>query len=202
MSQVIYHYDPATGDFTGADMARESPMEPGVFLVPANATTEEPPLCQADQRPVYIDGGWVIRAVEQPTPEPEPSLEDIRQMVGELIKAERDTRIQCGGYPVDGYWFHSDGYSLAQQQGLILAAMLVQAAGGDMDAPLIPTQWQTMGGNQVTMTARLALRLLPAGMGQQGAIFDASKVHLAALKDAADPAGYDFSGGWPKVFGE
>lgn len=119
----------------------------------------------------------------------------------EFIKAERDRRTQTGGYPLDGFWFHSDVYSLSQQQGLILAAMQVQASGGDMNAPLMATPWYAMGGVPVEMTASLALRLLPAAMAQQVAIFDAAKAHKAALEDSADPACYDFSGGWPQAFG-
>lgn len=125
-----------------------------------------------------------------------------RASVLKAINAKRDQLTQNGGYPLDGFWFHSDSYSLSQQQGLILAAMQVQAAGGDMDAPLLPTAWKTMGGNRVPMTARLALRLLPAAMAQQGEIFDAAEAHGVAMMESPDPASYDYSGGWPQVFGE
>lgn len=54
--KTIYHYDLMTGEFYAAGPARESPLEPGVFLIPAGATELEPPA-----RPA---GGAVVFDVE------------------------------------------------------------------------------------------------------------------------------------------
>lgn len=43
MSQTVYNYDPRTRIYTGASQADESPLEPGVYLIPAHATTIELP---------------------------------------------------------------------------------------------------------------------------------------------------------------
>ena len=43
MSQTVYNYDPHTRIYTGASQADESPLEPGVYLIPAHATTIELP---------------------------------------------------------------------------------------------------------------------------------------------------------------
>ncbi|MDO8931224.1 MAG: DUF4376 domain-containing protein [Rhodocyclaceae bacterium] len=129
---------------------------------------------------------------------------DIVASIFDDVKKLRDAATQTGGYPVEHngtiYWFHSDAYSLIQQQGLIAAAMSVEAAGGDMSAPLIPVPWKTLGGIRVPMTATLALKLLPASFAQQGAIFNCADVILAQLEAAEFPETVDIHAGWPAVY--
>lgn len=130
-----------------------------------------------------------------------PINPQIKTDMWEAIKGERDRRTQ-GGYPVSTWWFHSDAYSLAQQQGLILAAMQAKAAGADMSAPLSSEPWKTMSGEKIVMTGALALQLLPAAIAQQAAIYAVAETHKAAMEASTDPGSYDFSTGWPKIFGE
>lgn len=110
----------------------------------------------------------------------------------EEIKAERDRRTEQGGYKVGTKWFHSDQKSRSQQLGLVLL-------GANIPANL---QWKTMDGSFVTMTAALAQQLLAAAAASDQAIFAAAEAHRQAMEASADPAAYDFSTGWPKVFGE
>lgn len=73
----IYNYHPATKVFVGESVADESPLEEGVFLVPANATTIAPPAIPADSVAVFENGGWRIAAIEKPpTPEPEKQISE------------------------------------------------------------------------------------------------------------------------------
>jgi hypothetical protein len=108
------------------------------------------------------------------------------------IKAERDRRTQNGGYKVGQKWFHSDQFSRGQQLGLVLL-------GANFPAGL---QWKTMDGSFVTMTQALAGQILAAGAASDSATFAVAEAHRAAMEASQDPASYDFSTGWPAIFGE
>lgn len=123
---------------------------------------------------------------------PSPSAAVVKAAKWDAIKADRDRRTDQGGYKVGTKWFHSDQKSRSQQLGLVLLG-----AG-------IPTnlQWKTMDGSFVTMTQTLAQQILAAGAASDQAIFAAAETHKAAMEASADPAAYDYSGGWPKIYGE
>lgn len=56
---VIYKIDPETGAYAGPEHALASPLEPGVFLVPANATDVEPTPPAPGKWPRWTGSGWV-----------------------------------------------------------------------------------------------------------------------------------------------
>ena len=62
----IFHYYPDTGRFRTMDYADESPLEPGVWLIPANATTEPPPEEKKGFYTVWRDGKWVYEEEVEP----------------------------------------------------------------------------------------------------------------------------------------
>lgn len=62
MTTTIYNYDSQTGEFTYAAPADESPLEPGKILLPASATTTEPPNTAPREVAVFSDGLWHIKA--------------------------------------------------------------------------------------------------------------------------------------------
>lgn len=121
-----------------------------------------------------------------------PSIDQEKAWKWEAIKIERDHRIENGGYKVGTKWFHSDQKSRSQQLGLVLL-------GAGIPASL---QWKIMDGTFVTMTQQLAGQVLAAAAASDQAIFAAAEAHRQAMEASADPAAYDFSTGWPKVFGE
>ena len=121
---------------------------------------------------------------------PAPDLTALRASHWEAIKADRDKRIQTGGYQAAGKWFHSDTFSRTQQMGLVM-----MGAG-------IPNglQWKTMDGSFVTMTQTLAGQVFAAAAASDAAIFARAEQIRAAMD--ADPAAFDLSAhAWPPVFG-
>ncbi|MCE5274868.1 MAG: phage tail assembly chaperone [Deltaproteobacteria bacterium] len=57
---TIYHYHPTTGEYLGKELADESPLEPGIFLLPAHATAAPPPQPSADEVVVFLGGAWQV----------------------------------------------------------------------------------------------------------------------------------------------
>lgn len=120
-----------------------------------------------------------------------PQIKD-RTLLATEIKAERDRRIQSGGFKVGNKWFHSDTFSRTQQMGLVMLGANIPAN----------TPWKTMDGTTVVMTQQLAQQIFAAAAASDIAIFAAAEAHRTALEACADPATYDTSVGWPKAFGE
>ena len=59
-TKTVYNYNPDTGEYLGPETAYESPMEPGVYLIPAHATTIAPPEADAGHVAVFADGAWTL----------------------------------------------------------------------------------------------------------------------------------------------
>jgi hypothetical protein len=66
-TKIVYQYD-ATGAYVGPTVADESPMEPGVWLLPARTTEAEPPECGVDEMQQWNGAAWqVVTRPPQPT---------------------------------------------------------------------------------------------------------------------------------------
>ncbi|MDQ8022191.1 MAG: DUF4376 domain-containing protein [Moraxellaceae bacterium] len=122
----------------------------------------------------------------------------------QAIQAERDRRKIAGGIHVGVLWFHSDEGSRIQYLGLKDRARDMVAAGGAMaDTIQILDQsvrWKTMDGTFVPMTAQLAFDVVSAVGVFDALLFAVAEEHHAAMKAAADPLAYDFTGNWPDAF--
>ena len=65
---LIYHYD-TDQVYVGQSTADESPLEPGVFLIPANATATSVPSYTDGQRAVWNGSFWDIEDIPEPVEE-------------------------------------------------------------------------------------------------------------------------------------
>lgn len=68
----IFNYHPISGFLIGESVADESPLEEGVFLVPAFATDLVPPAHIDGKNIVFTGAGWTYEDIPLPIPDPEP----------------------------------------------------------------------------------------------------------------------------------
>jgi hypothetical protein len=64
----IFHYHPDTGALVGTGLADPSPLEPGVFLIPAFSTTTVPPAAIPGKRRTWDGQKWIQVDIEIPKP--------------------------------------------------------------------------------------------------------------------------------------
>lgn len=85
-----YSFHPVTGVFIGVDFAQESPLEPGVFLLPAGATFIEPPQVPEGKQAIWAGSSWAVEDIPLP-PEPEtPEPPQPEPLTWDTIRAPRD----------------------------------------------------------------------------------------------------------------
>lgn len=123
----------------------------------------------------------------------EQLLADARLARWEELKAYRTLRT-ARGFPVGTYWFHSDTPSKLQHLGLLNAVMLNALPAGQ--------EWKLMDGTKVTLTPILVQQIFGAALQRESANFTKAEEHRLGLNLSADPLNYDFTTGWPPLFGE
>lgn len=121
-------------------------------------------------------------------------VEEAKAVVWEQIKAYRDDVRNIGGFPVGTYWFHSDTPSKIDQLGLVNAVIMEALPSGK--------DWKLMDGTKVTLTAPLVQQIFGSAMTRRSANFDKAEEHRVLMEASEDPLNYDYTTGWPPVFGE
>ena len=71
MKTTIHHYHPVSREYLGYSEADESPLEPGEFLIPANATSVEPPAVPEGKVAVWNSVDWSVLDI--------PTVEDTQE---------------------------------------------------------------------------------------------------------------------------
>ena len=73
--KTVYQTD-QTGAYLGETIAHESPLEPGVYLIPGGCVETAPPETKEGQVAVW-DGVWTLVDVPEPEKPKEPTAKDI-----------------------------------------------------------------------------------------------------------------------------
>lgn len=154
---------------------------------------------------------WV-GAGNTPTPAPASSLASQQATQWAAIMAERDRRVQTGGYQVqlsDGAkWVQSDPISRIQHLGLARLADRQLAAGGALTDALLDTStskqaiWKAMDGTFVALLVGDAENIFMAASSSDAALFGYAETLHAEVLAAANPMSINVLAGWPKIYGE
>lgn len=142
-------------------------------------------------------------------------IADARDFIWEKIKDYRQQRQYMGVLvTINGtdYWIHSDEASRSLHLGLVGAAILhIMRSFLDVVAvPLFPSglQWKTMqtdsSGNPVFIPLDwvAALQIFAADQSMTSLCFMRAEIHRMTLMYHPDPLNYDYTTGWPPVYGE
>jgi hypothetical protein len=87
---IVYSFDPTNMEFIGVADAFESPLEPGVFLLPANSTEVAPPdFDNVTQICTFNGADWILTERPLPEPDPVPTPEEIQAAKVSALLNER-----------------------------------------------------------------------------------------------------------------
>ena len=221
----IYNYDSLTFEYLGSDDAFESPLEPGVFLAPANSTTIElPTTTESNHTFIFNNGAWVSTpdfrgtvVYNTSTLEPslisefgplpdnvttiEPPSATVNWMNGAWVE-NNTTIILTIQNAISVYrdqLMVTNGFNVADKWYASDSASRTQLLGLAAAGANIPVnlQWKTMDGSYVTMTAELASQILVTAIASDNAIFEYGETQKANVANSATPSTYDWKTGWP-----
>lgn len=88
---IVHTFDYATGIYTGPLALGAADVDPrsNAWLIPGNATAEQPPRCDDRCAPFWRDGGWVI--FELTADIPDDLMDECRQRVDFMRRIKRVT---------------------------------------------------------------------------------------------------------------
>lgn len=90
----IFNYA-ESGEFISESLADESPLEPGVFLIPAYATDIEPPVFVVGQQAVFSAGAWALVDIPPPPAPPVPPVPTAAQTAQAALGETDATALRC-----------------------------------------------------------------------------------------------------------
>jgi hypothetical protein len=139
-TKIVYQTD-HNGYFVGQTQADESPLEPGVFLIPGGCVVDPPPSAEEGYRQRLVDGVWTAEKIPEPDPpeEPEP-------VPAEQNAIARDTRLSYATLRAAPLKYAVDmGIATADERSRLEAWMAyavslsrMTVTSGDMEWPEAP----------------------------------------------------------------
>lgn len=128
---------------------------------------------------------------------PIQSLQEKKDLMWIKIKAERDRR-ELGGYLVGQTWYHSDPQSLMKYNTLL--SMAIEKSYPQ--ATIVSAKWKDMAGSFSPMTVAKLREIRDVGVTKIAQIYSAAETHKTLMGLSEIPLTYDYTSGWPIIFGE
>ena len=122
---------------------------------------------------------------------------DIKTSQWQKIKVLRDAR-KSGGFKVGVKWFHSDEPSRAQYS-ILLTTVLEKSLPVSY---VLNAAWKDMSGAKEPLTVATLRQIRDAGLLLEATLFAVAENHRASMEAAPNPETYDFTTGWPAIYGE
>lgn len=155
--KTVYQTD-FDGFFTGPVEADPSPLEPGVWLIPAGAVEVEPPELGSGQRARWNGGAWDVIDPPPPPPAPPPPTPE------EVLASER-AAMRCSRFQALAA-LHLSGHLKAVETAVAQADPLAQLAWANAgefrrDSPTIAALAGAVGmtEDQIDDLFRVAMRV-------------------------------------------
>lgn len=223
MPKTVYQMD-HLGLFVGSLEARESPLEPGVYLIPAGCVEVEPPAPTEYQVAIWSDGAWklvvdrrgetwfadyepvTIDFIGDPAERgyrstlPIPSQDELRAVKIAAITARADALLAIGAPAGDGLHIALDDRSLSDLS--VMAGVAAAAASGAVSwSESYARGWITIENARLPLAAPTDGLVLATTVGNHYAAIvqhrrDLKDAALAA-EDAAALEAIDIAAGWP-----
>lgn len=89
----IYHYHPETGVYLSEGQADPSPLEDGVWLIPAHATEIPPPAVAEGEQAAWIDRAWQVQLIPPVQEALKPAPNVLREVESDLTPKQKLARL-------------------------------------------------------------------------------------------------------------
>ncbi len=218
----IFNYDSNTLEFINEVDAFESPLEPGNFLIPANATDISPPTCGENQTCVFNSGKWDVvddyrGAVVYDTASGDkfvisefgliPDQYTTNEKPDGVFTWNGDAWVRDKQNVVEDIINKIHEYKQQQFFGGVTVdnvtfktdllsrtqySLLIQSA-----TPTV--QWEDATGNLVEFSIVSLSNLLNAIGTQDVKIVQIANKHITAVTKSKNPSSYEWHAGWPII---
>jgi hypothetical protein len=191
--------------YVGETQADLSPLEQGVYLIPAFAVETPPPPYDAKKQFCEWNGSeWLIKEIPVPPPPEPPSRDEIIKEKTSKIMLTRDKHNTGGVFALD-HWWPTNLVTIPQWNYLRDMAREIKFDGGDMDAVMTdldgnPFNWQTLDNGDIGLTANMVVTITNMGARNVNQNSQNAKRHIANLNASEHPEDYDYSDGWTDIY--